>query len=368
MTWMRPLDGRSGQMTAEAGQAVETRQILFSERHLIAAIEGVLSNFEAVWQANAHQTEISIAGGRFHLRSEHPDYLTQVRRALASCTAPTRTDCRIAVATLANPALSAPLWPKETFRERQMEALLSATPYRLHYFPELQFWQLYDCDRAIGLQIMPKNDGFPPWDPGSPLRNFLQWHLGSNTASLLHAGTLGLGGRGVLLAGAGGSGKSSTVLAGIFDGLASVGDDYVLVETDTLTARPVFETLKQDRAGLERLSRLAHPAIPRATNWQGKYQFYMPDVSPQPLARALSLSALLLPEITGGNQTSLTPVTSKEAFLALAPSGVTQIHCDRQRLFSVAAEVARKLPAYRLRLGTDPQEIVQALRGFLEAP
>lgn len=366
MTWMRPQDGRSGLMRAEARYPVKERRIVFDEHNLVAAIERVLSDFEAIWQATPHQAEVTVAHGRFQLRSQHPDYLTQASRALASRGAPTRTTCRIAIVTLANPALTAPDWPTSTFRERPMEALLSETPYRLHYFPELQFWQIYDRDRAIGLQIMPTHDGFPPWDPGSPLRNFLQWHLGGETGSLLHGGTLGLGDRGVLLAGEGGSGKSSTVLAGIFGGLSSVGDDYVYVETDTLIARPLFETLKQDRAGLERLNRHTHPAIPQEDNWQGKRQFYMPDVAARPMPEALPLCALLLPQITGGNRTALAPVTRKEAFLALAPSGVTQIHCDRQRLFRIAAEVSRQLPAYRLTLGTDPQEIVYVLRRFLE--
>lgn len=366
MTWTRPPDGRSVLMKSEPRQQIKARSTAVDERNLVAAIEDVLSDFDAIWQAAPHEADLTIAHARFHLRSVCPDYLTQARRALANRPGPARSACRIAVVTQDSPALAAPYWQGDVFRERSMEALLAATPYRLHFMPDLQFWQIHDRDRAIGLQIMPGRDSFPPWDPGSPLRNFLQWQLSHEAGSLLHAGTLGLGKRGVLLAGEGGSGKSSTVVAGLFGGLTSVGDDYVFVDTDRLIARPVFETLKQDHAGLQRLRRDAHPAIPREENWQGKRQFYMPDLAGPPLPDALPLSALLLPEITGGNRTALTPATGKEAFLALAPSGVMQIPCDRPRLFALAAEVARRLPAYRLTLGTDPQEIVQVLRGFLE--
>lgn len=190
--------------------------------------------------------------------------------------------------------------------------------------------------------------------------------LGATDTSLLHGGTLALNGNGVLLAGEGGTGKSSTVLAGIFLGLQSVGDDYVLVDAAKRTARPVFNTLKQDETGLRRLGQWGHAAVPKAVNWQGKHQFYLPDVVEGASASYIDLKAILLPHFTHGDQTSISQIDAKSAFIALAPSGVSQIHCDRARLFSVAGQVARQLPAFRLNLGTEPNEIVAVLRQFLE--
>ena len=73
-------------------------------------------------------------------------------------------------------------------------------------------------------------DGFPPWEPGAPLRSFLHWEYAARGMRLVHGGTLGIDGRGVVLAGSGGAGKSGTVVAGIMVGLDSVGDDYVSVD------------------------------------------------------------------------------------------------------------------------------------------
>jgi len=81
---------------------------------------------------------------------------------------------------------------------------------------------------------------------------------------------------------------------------------------------------------------------------------------------SIDLKAIMLPDLTHGPITTITPIDAKSAFLALAPSGVSQIHCDRARLFSVAGKVARQLPAFRLSLGTEPDEIVAVLRKFLE--
>jgi hypothetical protein len=56
---------------------------------------------------------------------------------------------------------------------------------------------------------------------------------------------------------------------------------------------------------------------------------------------------------------------AREAFVGLAPTGVAQLPGDRDRNFAFCAEATRRLPAFRLRLGTDPAEIAGAIRAFL---
>lgn len=340
--------------------------VLFDEKNLLLSLDKMLADFEAVFGNTKHHRLLDVAGATIDVGCNDIEYLDQASRALAARQGSHGKNCKIAVLNADDAACRIPVWTPTGFPEREIEAFLADTPYKLHYFDTLNFWQIFDTERSIGIQWMTAKDAFPPWDPGSPLRNFVQWHLGSETISLLHSGTLALSDSGVLLAGEGGAGKSSTVLAGIFGGLQSVGDDYVLVDINALTARPVFDTLKQDETGLRRLGQWEHSAIPALANWQGKHQFYMTEVVSDPLPASIALRAILLPELTYGNNTYVTPVGAKEAFLALAPSGVSQIHCDRARLFNVAGSVARKLPAYRLSLGTDPDEIVDAIRSFLE--
>ncbi|WP_415183172.1 hypothetical protein [Phaeovulum sp.] len=337
------------------------------DRRLIQLLKSVLDGFDTLSKTARFSRRLDVAGTTFEVCCNDHDYLEQAERALATRPGTDGRICKIAVISADDLVGAMPVWTLDGFHERQWEAVLAQTSYRLHYFENLEFWQVFDVDRGIGVQWMKAKDALPAWDSGSPLRNFVQWRLGTQTASLLHGGTLALSESGVLLAGEGGAGKSSTVLAGIFGGLQSVGDDYVLVDVENLVARPVFDTLKQDEKGLRRLGQWQHPLIPKAPNWQGKHQFYMPDVVDGGLPSQIELKAIVLPELTYAQHTSLIPTTAKEAFLALAPSGVTQIHCDRARLFHVAGRITRALPAYRLRLGTQPDEIVQVLRTFLEA-
>jgi hypothetical protein len=329
-------------------------------------IKPILNGFDRALMGASHRRCLNVAGAAITVVSNDVDYIDQAARALATGPANSGRPCRIAVLSAQDQACLEPIWPFGQFNERELEACLARTQYRMHYMPDLNYWQIFDVVNAIGIQWTTDKGAHPPWDSGSPLRNFVQWHLGSDTTSLLHGGTLAVSGVGVLLAGEGGAGKSSTVLTGIFGGLQSVGDDYVLVDSGDLTARPVFDTLKQDEAGLRRLGQWGHPAIPKRANWQGKHQFYMPDVAQGDPVSAIALRAILLPELTHGVKTTLISTDAKTAFLALAPSGVSQIHCDRPRLFGVAGQVVRQLPAHRLCLGTDPDEIRGALQRFLE--
>lgn len=348
-------------MNLTAGNLILT----LSPESLEQDIAEVFRHFDKMFSDASHERVYVVAGSKFTVRSSAESYLKTTDAALASGGTAHGPASQIVVAVAG--AKPAPVlhWGNLYLNERQVEASLAETRYRLHYFPDKSFWQLFDRETNTGIQIMSAPNGYPDWDPGSPLRNFLQWHLAGCGGGLIHAGTLGVGTKGVLLAGAGGSGKSGTVLSGILHGLSTAGDDYVFAKPDALTAHALFETLKQDEGGLDRLDLLDNPAIPKYKNWQGKYQFYLRDFKDTAQAHALELHALLLPTITGTTRTSITPTSSKEAFLALAPSGVSQIPGDRRVLYAVAAEVSRRLPCYRLHLGSDPAEVSNAIRTFI---
>ena len=297
-----------------------------------------------------------------------PRILGIVRRGLADGGQPAsdRT-CRILAGRAAALGLPpAPIWAERYYHERTVEASIGDTRYRLQHIPDVNFWQVYDRETGRGVQLVHPTLGLPPWDRGSPLRNFLRWHLAKPDRDLIHAGTLGVNGSGILLAGPGGSGKSGTVLAGVLHGLETVGDDYVLASIgDSVTVHPLFKTLKQDPAGLNRLG-LSDLISTTVLNWQGKHQLSIDDVGGRPQTDRIVVQALCIPKITGQNQTRFKPMGSKEAFLALAPSGVSQIPGDRGAMFTFAANLARRLPAYQILLGTDPAEVAAAVRTFLK--
>ncbi|RWX68659.1 serine kinase [Mesorhizobium sp. M4B.F.Ca.ET.089.01.1.1] len=257
-------------------------------------------------------------------------------------------------------------WGDAHFTEHGFAQRLAGAGLRGHYFHDLDFWQVYDPQRRVGVQLMRAADAFPPWETGSPLRAFLHWEYGARGMRLAHAGTLGADGSGVLLAGAGGAGKSGTVVAGLLNGLDSVGDDYVLVDlSSSVTARPLFSVLKQDPKGFVRLGLKDRLGSDRPLNWQGKHVFHIGDIASRPLPGTLDIVALMVPHIGAGGTSSIMPMSLRDAMIALAPSGIAQMPGERESGFRFFSDLTRLLPCYRLSLGTDPGEIAGTIADFL---
>ena len=250
-------------------------------------------------------------------------------------------------------------WAEEPYRPHEIASLLDQVGLRASYFHDLDQWQIFDLAAGFGVQLMRGADAYPPWEPGAPLRPFLHWHYSRQGMRLAHCGTLGLNGSGVLIAGAGGAGKSGTVVAGLLNGLQSIGDDYVLLDaSEDVVGYPVFATLKQDQAGFDRL-----PAV-GPLNWQGKYEFQIGGNVPTP-AR-LSIKALFVPRLADEARTRIEPVPRRDAMLAFAPSSIQQMPGERESGFAFFGNVARRLPCYILSLGREPAEIAGGIAEFLE--
>jgi hypothetical protein len=279
----------------------------------------------------------------------------------------TAGDCRISVMHPDMSGCPVPAtWGQAFYAPHAFANRLAEAGLRGSYFHDLDFWQFYDPQRRVGVQLMTSVNGFPPWEPGAPLRAFLHWEYAARGMRLTHAGTLGVDGKGVLLAGSGGAGKSGTVVAGLLNGLDSVGDDYVLIDkADGVTARPLFATLKQDPEGFRRLGLKHRLQSYGPLNWQGKHPFRINDIAARPIPASLDIIALLVPHIGGGATSSIMPVSRKDAMIALAPSGIAQMPGERESGFRFFSDLTRLLPCYGLSLGTRPEEIAGAISEFL---
>jgi len=256
-------------------------------------------------------------------------------------------------------------WGAEPYLPHDLGRRLAPLGLQASFFHDDCLWQVMSFREGAAVQLMRGPDAYPPWETGAPLRVFLHWAYAALGRRLVHAGTLGHGGRGVLLAGAGGAGKSGTVVAGLLSGLVSVGDDYVLVDSgENVSAAPLYGTLKQDPAGYARL-RLADRIGSRPLNWQGKHEFRIGEVATAPIPPRIDLRAILIPK-TGATRTSLEPASARDVLLALAPSALWQMPGERESGFRFFSTLAGRLPGYVLHLGPEPEEIAARLRRFIE--
>ncbi|CAK0773056.1 conserved hypothetical protein [Gammaproteobacteria bacterium] len=203
------------------------------------------------------------------------------------------------------------------------------------------------------------------WQPDQwarPLHRLMAGVLSHAGIVMLHAALVGSGGDAVLLAGAGGSGKSTTALACLFAGLDLLGDDTIAVAIHdqevigyslyaTALANPFY--LGQHGFDCERFA-------PQTLANEDKPLWRLPPAPPWNRIRAI-----LLPCIGGTGRTVIEPARSGD-FLRAAAAHSTFVNIqNRYQAMEVMAEMAKRLPVWRLTLASDPAEVVARVRDFI---
>lgn len=233
------------------------------------------------------------------------------------------------------------------------------------------FWYLcehgagmFDSARRVGLFWAHDAERLPLYEYGSPLLRQMHWLFSTTNCQLIHGAAVGTAAGGVLLAGRGGAGKSTSAMACLLGGMKYVGDDYCLVaEEAELWAHSLYSTGKLRWGNLERLG--AGLPTPRDPAGEKALYFLRGRFSGQ-ICTGLPLRAVVIPQVTGNRDTRLRPATPAEAFLAAAPSTVGQLPGESAASYQRIARIMRRLPCHVLEAGEDLPQIPQALCRLIE--
>ncbi|AFZ15631.1 HPr kinase (plasmid) [Crinalium epipsammum PCC 9333] len=290
----------------------------------------------------------------------------------------------------ANPDLTICLWDNASTGRRLpllIDSLLQLI--RLHwtdYLGPRKEIKAYDGDRIrtnfhIGPNILSVLDrqqnlacywiedaqDIPYWEKGSPLQTILNWWTSDRQHQYVHAGAVGTPSGGVLLAGKGGSGKSSTALACIDSPLVYASDDYCLVSTDPSPyVYSLYNTAKlKGQEDLERFPNLA-PLVNNLDRMElEKAMLFLHQHHPDKIVRGFPIKAVLIPQVTGKPNTHLRPTTAGAALRALAPSTIFQLAGSGQSAFQIMSSLVKQVPCYALELGTDMAQIPDVILRLL---
>lgn len=345
--------------TASLGAEIDRHSIADFLRHAIAAAE-------AAPRTRYHRRSASPAGLPLELFFDDPalaDLYTPRYAAVAPPLAQGAT--RIYVL---NQMGELPVWRDSAFDAAAYHALLRESGLRAAYPHQQHVWHALDDRSGTGIHLARSLADLPLWHAGAPLRQHLHWLLRGQGKRIAHAATLGAEGRGILLFGSGGAGKSGTTLAGIAAGLKTVGDDYVaLGGTPIPVATPLFSIVKQDRRGLTRIVGLAEKLNGQPENWMRKVEFDPTTFFPDCFEADLEIRAIVLPRIAHAEQPRFVAITGGEAMRSLIPTNLMQFPGEADDGMPYYADLVRRLPSYRLELSDDAQDCGAALRDFIDA-
>ena len=213
-----------------------------------------------------------------------------------------------------------------------------------------------DLEQRRGYFWIPDAQTLPWYERAAPFRTLFHWSLSTFNSHLMHAAAVSTKAGGVLLAGRGGSGKSTTALLCVAAGFAYAGDDYVAMKGQI--AHTLYRSAKVDATSLNMLPPFSLAIAP---NGLEKGVAILEDV-----AASLPIVALVVPRVTGGTS-RIARTSAAQALRALAPTTLFQLRGDSASELAVMAALARSLPSWSLDLGDDHAAIPELVAHAIEA-
>jgi hypothetical protein len=212
-----------------------------------------------------------------------------------------------------------------------------------------------------------EDDSLRSWDIGAPLRPIFAWWAELLDAQLAHGAVVGTAAGAVLLAGKGGSGKSTTALSCFEAGLLLAGDDYVLIDrAQPHIAHSLYCTVKLAATELEqRFPQLAQRVIACGTPGD-KRVVSLASRAGTGLASRLQLRAVAAHGIANDGAGALRDASAIEVLRALAPSSLLQLPGPAPRGLQRLGELVRGLPRFRFTAGRSSAANAHQVRLLLE--
>src|SRR3954451_366848 len=158
---------------------------------------------------------------------------------------------------------------------------------------------IFDERASVIRYFVTMPDRIPWYERAAPLRTALHWGLTRSDCLLVHAGAVGSDGHAVLLAGRGGSGKSTTAVAALLAGHNYLGDDYAFL--DLTGPQPAVHSLhttaKLSPDALALLPELAGHSALRLPDRAEKQVLNVAALRPDAVRRSARIASIVVPDV-----------------------------------------------------------------------
>lgn len=255
-------------------------------------------------------------------------------------------------------AMPSPPWQADDYRERGEIRGFNNERIRTAFQMGSNALSMVDLEKNLALFWIRSAEQVPFWETGAPLLSIFHFWMGQQGIQLIHAGAVGMPDGGVLLAGRGGSGKSTTALSCLDSELFFAGDDYCLLASEPVpTVYSMYSTGKKDPKDIQRLPFLISAIGNRARLDTEKAVYFLHEHFPKKILPSFPLRAIATPRLTGEPDTTFKETSPREVLTALAPSTIFQLPGAGQEALRMMRNTVRQVRCYYLNLGTDMAQI-----------
>jgi hypothetical protein len=201
----------------------------------------------------------------------------------------------------------------------------------------------------------------PAWERAQPMLHLLHWWYATRGLQIVHAGAFGRNGKGVIVVGPSGTGKSTTVLSAVANGMDYLGDDRILIDPGPPPrALHLYASAKLLREAHGPIARML-PPIANPDRTADEKALYVLNSGIVP---SLEVIAVVAPRLTGERDATLDPIAPVEALSAMAPSSIVGTPGAGARAFTLMRILCGSVPCFRLRLGS-PESVPDAFEKLL---
>lgn len=235
-----------------------------------------------------------------------------------------------------------------------------------HYFETLEACSIFHRQENIAYYIIRDHKELPWWISGAPLQIILHLWLREKGMHLTHTAAISNGKTAVLLSGKGGSGKSTTSLACVAEGLYYLSEDYcILNPTPTPSALSIYQSAKWRKQTRTLFPQYEHLIVNPKTADQEKALLYYEDLFPTQIQKQAPVTSVISLRIGHGPEPVLQSQTPTATISDLLLSTVKQLPFYQPQTIEIFQQFVKNTEHYQLILCQNMKKNVEIIRKIL---
>lgn len=257
-------------------------------------------------------------------------------------------------------------WRDEIEACRDRILMVNSESFHMQYNPDSTIYSLINTDTNLAYYYSNDFAEIPYYEKSSPLKFILHWWCEQHDMCLVHAAAVGVDGKGVLLVGRGGSGKSTTAVGAAVHGFQYAGDDYVVLSSNpTTSAVSIYCSAKMNSDVLELLPALHNHIVNPDRADDDKALIFLDEHFKSTWSENIQLKAVVATKVSEG-KACMRKSSPVQVFAEIASTTIFQMPGSGTHTLKALKKVFQKLPVYSFELGTDFSANVEILKDFCQ--